>query len=412
MGTEGQLLGGVVDPVIDLTGTVSTESESNDTKATADGPIGLSTWGSTSGNQEPDWYYFEVLRSGTVTITKARTWAEFQSTEYDLDWSVSKDGTTVATGTGSGSFSVTAGTYYIELDPLQVADYYDLNLSAQNSTEYATRYFLKDHLGSTRAIVDEIGTHLASYDYYPFGLEMPGRSSSSGTQIDSYKYTGHEHDEETGIAIIHMNARGMDPAIGRMLQVDRMHEKYPAYTPYHYGANNPLFYVDMTGDTIVVAGSDEFKQTVNETLEFIKNSGELGSELIGLLESNAATITIKEASNPMNNFFDPSTNEINWNPDHAVETDGVASSPATILTHEAGHALWRNYNSETAYEQFRDRNTNSVNPLIGNAHEEKVILMIEGPFKVDIGEKQRNCHSNCSNIKVYKVKTPTSTEKK
>jgi len=53
-------------------------------------------------------------------------------------------------------------------------DYYNVHLSAQSSAEYATRYFLTDHLGSTRAIVDEIGTHLASYDYYPFGLGMPG----------------------------------------------------------------------------------------------------------------------------------------------------------------------------------------------------------------------------------------------
>ncbi len=250
MGTEGQLLGGVVDPVIDLTGTVSTESESNDTQATADGPIGLSFGGDISlTNPQGDWVYFEVLRSGTVTITKAKTTGEYSGVETDLDWTVKKSTTTVATGNGSGSFSVTPGTYHINLSPTQglVADYYDLKLSAQASTEYATRYFLKDHLGSTRAIVDEIGTHLASYDYYPFGLEMPGRVSTSSTQIDPYKYTGHERDEESGINLDYMLARGYDPTIGRFLQIDPLASAFASWTPYHYVYNNPLNLVDPTG---------------------------------------------------------------------------------------------------------------------------------------------------------------------
>ncbi|RNC79857.1 MAG: hypothetical protein ED557_12015 [Balneola sp.] len=249
MGTEGQLLGGVLDPVIDLTNTVSSESEPNGSQASADGPIGLSVYASISGS-DSDWYYFEVLRSGTVTITKARTTAEYESTEYDLDWEVVKNSSTVATGTGSGSFSVTPGTYYIKINYLQgVADYYDLELSAQSSAEYATRYFLKDHLGSTRAIVDEIGTHLDSYDYYPFGLEMPGRSSNSANPNDNYKYIGEELDDEAGLDLMHLNARTMDPVLGgRFLQIDPYAREFPNLSPYSYSYNNPILYSDPTGE--------------------------------------------------------------------------------------------------------------------------------------------------------------------
>ncbi len=213
-------------------------------------------------NTDLDWYYFEVLRSGTVTITKARTTAEYESTEYDLSWEVFKSGS-VATGTGSGSFSVSPGTYYIKINYLQgVADYYDLKLSAQSSTEYATRYFLKDHLGSTRAIVDEIGTHLASYDYYPFGLEMPGRVSTSSTQIDPYKYTGHERDEESGINLDYMLARGYDAAVGRFLQVDPHYFNYHNISPFSYVLNNPLYFVDPDGrDVAVWYTNDEGERT-------------------------------------------------------------------------------------------------------------------------------------------------------
>ncbi len=250
MGTEGQLLGGVTDPVIDLSSTISSESESNDNQGAADGPVGLTTSGSITGSDD-DWYYFEVLRSGTVTITEAKTTGEYETGQYDMNWEVFKSGS-VATGTGSGSFSVTPGTYYIRLEALQgISDYYYLKLSAQSSSEYATRYFLKDHLGSTRAIVDEVGTHLDSYDYYPFGLEMPGRVSTSGTQIDPYKYTGHERDEETGINLDYMLARGYDPAIGRFLQVDPLAHIYQNYTPYHYVLNNPITNIDPTGKYVV-----------------------------------------------------------------------------------------------------------------------------------------------------------------
>lgn len=249
-GIEGQLLGGITDAVIDLSGTVSSESESNDTQGTADGPIGLSFTG-TIEPANTDWAYFTVLRAGTVTLT-SRT-DPYDGTPEDLPWSARKNGSTVATGTGTGSFSVTAGTYYIKVDASQGMtglDYYDINLSAVNASEYATRYMLKDHLGSTRAIVDEIGTHLASYDYYPFGLEMPGRSSSSSNANTDYKFTGYEQEEEEGINLYHAGARGYDPALGRLLQVDRFYHMYPHMSVYQYAANNPVNFIDINGDSV------------------------------------------------------------------------------------------------------------------------------------------------------------------
>lgn len=47
-----------------------------------------------------------------------------------------------------------------------------------------------------------------------------------------------------------MNARGMDPVIGRMLQIDSRAEKYPGISPYTYVLNNPVGFTDMTGDTV------------------------------------------------------------------------------------------------------------------------------------------------------------------
>ena len=46
-------------------------------------------------------------------------------------------------------------------------------------------------------------------------------------------------------------ARFYDPQTGRFFNQDRFAEKYFSMSPYQYGANNPIYYVDINGDSIV-----------------------------------------------------------------------------------------------------------------------------------------------------------------
>lgn len=41
--------------------------------------------------------------------------------------------------------------------------------------------------------------------------------------------------------------------ITRFISIDRFSEKYYDLTPYQYGANNPILYIDVNGDSISVA---------------------------------------------------------------------------------------------------------------------------------------------------------------
>ena len=88
---------------------------------------------------------------------------------------------------------------------------------------------------------------------YSFGLTMPGRSSNTANPNDTYKFTSHELDDEAGLNIYHVNARGMDPVLGRMMQIDSRHEKYPGISPYAYVLNSPVNFTDMTGDTVDIS---------------------------------------------------------------------------------------------------------------------------------------------------------------
>ena len=64
---------------------------------------------------------------------------------------------------------------------------------------------LGDHLGSVRSVVE-------ARDYYPFGLEMPGRVYVQGSETRE-GFTGHELDAETGH--YHAGKRYYMPALGR-----------------------------------------------------------------------------------------------------------------------------------------------------------------------------------------------------
>lgn len=48
-------------------------------------------------------------------------------------------------------------------------------------------YYIKDHLGNIRVTVDEDGNVVGSQDYYPFGLQMAGRSGNNTYTSDVYK---------------------------------------------------------------------------------------------------------------------------------------------------------------------------------------------------------------------------------
>ena len=97
------------------------------------------------------------------------------------------------------------------------------------------------------------GTVLETRDYYPFGLEMPGRSYLSGTKAKE-NYTGHERDAESGM--LYAGARFYMPNIGRWTSVDPLAASYPAWSPYNYVLNNPLGLVDPDGKAPVCPSCD------------------------------------------------------------------------------------------------------------------------------------------------------------
>jgi len=105
-------------------------------------------------------------------------------------------------------------------------------------------YYHRDHLGSTRTVVNASGTVVETQDYYPYGLQMPGRSLTTGNSARE-KFTSHELDTE--VDLYYMIARRYAPEFGRFMSVDPHTMNYPEWSSYNYVFNNPLSYVDPDG---------------------------------------------------------------------------------------------------------------------------------------------------------------------
>ena len=126
----------------------------------------------------------------------------------------------------------------------------------------AFEYAHRDHLGSLEAVTDALGNALIVLGHDPYGerRKPDWRSRFTESEIEallgehgervSRGFTRHEHLDRTGL--IHMNGRMYDPRLGRFLSPDPIvgdPTSSQSWNLYSYVRNNPLSYVDPTGQT-------------------------------------------------------------------------------------------------------------------------------------------------------------------
>lgn len=151
-------------------------------------------------------------------------------------------------------------------------------------------YYLKDHLGSIRAIVDENRTLTSAQDYDAWGYLMQDRMYQSDGSI--YKFTGKERDNES--TYDYFGARYYDSRIARWFSMEPKYESSLSLSAYQYGNLNPLVIADINGKDgiLTITGENTLRIDINInylTEQFDKENG-FNSNEISVLESFKSNI--------------------------------------------------------------------------------------------------------------------------
>ena len=109
--------------------------------------------------------------------------------------------------------------------------------------------YVRDVQGNIRAVVGENNAVAEQTDYYPYGMPMADVNSSSA---QPFKFGGKELEREGGMDFYDFEARRLDFALGRFTSPDPLCEQTPEISPYAYCANNPVNFIDPTGESTVV----------------------------------------------------------------------------------------------------------------------------------------------------------------
>ncbi|WP_460220181.1 RHS repeat-associated core domain-containing protein [Psychroserpens sp. MEBiC05023] len=165
-------------------------------------------------------------------------------------------------------------------------------------------YIERDYLGSILLISDEDGNPMEKRHFDAWGNIVRVVDGNNVT-LDKLTfldrgYTGHEHLD--GVKLIHMNGRLYDPKLKRFLSPDNYIQDISNtqnFNRYGYVLNNPLMYVDPSGETTETPGGGSGGQVAAGSL-----AGSLYNSLSGVdfrparewIGRNARSI-VRDASN-------------------------------------------------------------------------------------------------------------------
>jgi RHS repeat-associated protein len=121
-----------------------------------------------------------------------------------------------------------------------------------NGTANINEAYLKDHLGNIRVAYYMQAGILKTQQvnsYYPFGMNIKGLSANGSATYkpNKYLYNGKMMQDEMGLGWLDYGARFYDAVLGRWMTIDPKAELGRRWSPYNYGFDNPLKFIDPDG---------------------------------------------------------------------------------------------------------------------------------------------------------------------
>ena len=186
--------------------------------------------------------------------------------------------------------------------------------TADGSSTYKVQHYLRDHLGSVRAVIDgDTGTVIEASDYYPFGKRIqvtapvsepvggsqyasepavapvaPATSVASTSSPNRWLFSGKEPQSflYANIPLLDFGARMYNPTIARWTTADPMSEKYYGISPYVYCLGNPISIIDPNGMDIWTMDEKGnvvwVKESDDHRLYYMNNDGLLSDDYVSV----------------------------------------------------------------------------------------------------------------------------------
>ncbi len=214
-----------------------------------------------------------------------------------------------------------------------------------NDREY--HYYLKDHQGNNRVLVNKNGGVEEINHYYPFGGVF-----ASEENLQPYKYNGKELDAKKGLNWYDYGARQYDAALGIFTTVDPSSERYYSTSPYVYCGGNPINRIDPTG-------ADWYKDS-DGNYHWAERGGDIaeGWTWVG------SSVSIEISKDRYVNYYENGGIVAN-KPVNAF--DLIASSPKLQNLFLGENSLLSEASKSRLFNELINRSLNSIGTPIGQA---------------------------------------------
>ena len=292
-------------------------------------------------------------------------------------------------------------------------------------------YFLKDHQGNNRVVINQGGTVEQVNHYYPFG-GLLGESMAGGVQ--PYKYNGKELDRMHGLDLYDYGARHYDAALGKWLTVDPLAEKYYSFSQYVYCANNPVRFIDPQGDTISVyiqgqyytygiqngqagfidksgnmySGNDSFASSLLSAFGSLRQQNR-GRELVDYLAGTSGNVIVRNVINTLeSNHATPDGKGIIWDPSNTsggINMNHSTSRPSFIgLGHEMAHIedIWKGTIDNSSWGNTGIANSEKYATHVENQIRAEHGILLRGSYGIDMSSGSPRIDRNTQLIDVVR----------
>lgn len=176
---------------------------------------------------------------------------------------------------GDKVYYETDGTYGIIYtygqDGAIISFNYDSNIS--DSVDGVDYFYLRNQQGDITKILDKDGNIELEYEYDAWGniINWEDINTNPLATINQYTYRGYRYDSE--ISMYYLNSRFYNPTVGRFLNADGLvgaRGSILSNNMYSYTANNPINYLDSSGESWIIIAIIVLAVILIETLLIVE----------------------------------------------------------------------------------------------------------------------------------------------